>query len=119
MNMIKFNAGDRVKVNDKCGNTAIHGQIGTVEDLYEYNGNYIILIVLDGENNRRSIVCTSLDMVKPAAVTVEFDDALNKAGWELLERIYALDVEVPAILFNNLKGCLKSAIEVYLTEKLK
>lgn len=117
--MIKFNVGDRVKVNDKCGNTAIHGQVGTVEDLYEYNGKWIALIVLDGENTRRSIVCTSLDMVQPVAVTVEFDDALNKAGWELLERIYSLNVEVPPILFNNLKGCLKSAIEVYLQEKLK
>lgn len=52
------------------------------------------------------------------SIQVPFDDAMNKAGWELLGKIQDLGVDVPAVLFNNLKGCLKSAIEVYLTEKL-
>lgn len=42
-------------------------------------------------------------------------DALNNAAWELLNKIQEYQ-QVEAPLFNNLKGCLKEAIEVYLTE---
>jgi hypothetical protein len=49
---------------------------------------------------------------------VEFDDALNEAGWVLLDEIMKYQ-EVDPHLFNNLKVCLKLAIEVYLTEKAK
>ena len=45
-------------------------------------------------------------------------DALNNAAWLLLERIGEYQ-EVNAYLFNNLKGCLKDSIELFLTEKLE
>lgn len=47
---------------------------------------------------------------------IEFDDALNEAGWTLLEEIQKYQ-EVDGYLFNNLKGCLKAAIETYLNAK--
>ncbi len=47
---------------------------------------------------------------------VDFDDALNFAGWVLLEEIQKYQ-EVDGHLFNNLKGCLKAAIEAYLNSK--
>lgn len=47
-------------------------------------------------------------------------EALNEAGWRLLEEIQNVTQEqVSPVLFNNLKGCLKVAIEVYLNEALK
>jgi len=45
-------------------------------------------------------------------------DELNNAAWVLLDKIQEHQ-QVDAPLFNNLKGCLKEAIEVYLTEALK
>lgn len=48
------------------------------------------------------------------AVEIEFDNALNEAGWDLLDKIGNFQ-HVEPHLFNNLKGCLKSAIETYLT----
>ena len=45
-------------------------------------------------------------------------DALNNAAWLLLERIREYQ-EVEPYLFNNLKGCLKDSIELFLTEKLE
>lgn len=41
--------------------------------------------------------------------------ALNEASWKLLDKIQEYQ-QVDALLFNNLKGCLKEAIEVYLKE---
>lgn len=41
--------------------------------------------------------------------------ALNEASWKLLDKIQEYQ-QVDAPLFNNLKGCLKEAIEVYLKE---
>jgi len=51
-------------------------------------------------------------------MTIEINmtgDALNNAAWKLLDKIQEHQ-QVEAPLFNNLKGCLKEAIEVYLTE---
>jgi hypothetical protein len=45
-------------------------------------------------------------------------DALNKAAWLLHDRISQYQ-EINAPLFNNIKGCLKDAIELFLTEKLE
>lgn len=42
-------------------------------------------------------------------------DALNNAAWKLLDKIQEHQ-EVEAALFNNLKECLKEAIELYLTD---
>lgn len=44
--------------------------------------------------------------------------ALNEASWKLLDKIQEYQ-QVDALLFNNLKGCLKEAVEVYLNETLK
>lgn len=49
-------------------------------------------------------------------VNVTFDDALNVAAWTLLDEVGKFQ-KVEAHLFNNLKGCLKAAIETYLTVK--
>ena len=47
-------------------------------------------------------------------------DALNEAAWALLEEIQSVTQEaVSPKLFNNLKPCLKAAIEVYLNQALK
>lgn len=46
------------------------------------------------------------------AVEIEYDDALNEAGWTLLEEIQKYQ-QVDGHLFNNLKFCLKAAIEKY------
>jgi len=43
-------------------------------------------------------------------------DALNDAGWELLNQINQYQA-VDGPLFNNLKSCLKAAIEVYLNHE--
>jgi len=43
-------------------------------------------------------------------------DSLNDAAWELLDKISEYQ-EVNATLFNNLKSCLKAAIEVYLNHE--
>lgn len=51
-------------------------------------------------------------------MTIKIDlgsDALNNAGWLLLDKIQEHQT-VDAPLFNNLKSCLKEAIELYLTE---
>lgn len=45
-------------------------------------------------------------------------DALNNAAWVLLDKIQEHQ-QVDAPLFNNLKSCLKAAIEVYLTENFE
>lgn len=42
---------------------------------------------------------------------------LNNASWKLLEEIQKFQ-QVDAPLWNNLKGCLKQAIEVYLNESI-
>jgi hypothetical protein len=42
-------------------------------------------------------------------------DVLNEASWKLLDKIQEYQ-QVDAPLWNNFKGCLKEAIEVYLTE---
>jgi hypothetical protein len=47
-------------------------------------------------------------------VEIEFDDALNDAAWNLLDGVRKYQ-EPNAYLFNNLKVCLKEAIEEYLT----
>lgn len=49
-------------------------------------------------------------------VEIEYDDALNQAGWELYEMISKFQHVEPR-LFNNMKGCLKAAIETYLSVK--
>lgn len=49
-------------------------------------------------------------------IEIEWDDALNSAGWELYAEISKFQ-PVDAFLFNNLKGCLKIAIEEYLSKK--
>lgn len=46
------------------------------------------------------------------AVKIEYDDALNEAGWTLLEEIQKYQ-QVDGHLFNNLKSFLKAAIEKY------
>lgn len=43
---------------------------------------------------------------------------LNDASWVLLEQIEKYQ-QVDPPLFNNLKGYLKEAIEVFLTKKLE
>lgn len=43
---------------------------------------------------------------------------LNDASWVLHEEIQKYQ-QIDADLFNNLKGCLKEAIEVFLTKKLE
>lgn len=43
---------------------------------------------------------------------IDYDDALNEAGWTLLEEIQKYQ-QVDGHLFNNLKSCLKAAIEKY------
>jgi hypothetical protein len=51
-------------------------------------------------------------------MTIQIDmgsDALNEAAWKLLDKIQEYQ-QVDAPLFNNLKGCLKEAIESYLTQ---
>lgn len=45
-------------------------------------------------------------------IEIEYDDALNEAGYTLLEEIQKYQ-EVDGHLFNNLKSCLKAAIEKY------
>ena len=45
-------------------------------------------------------------------------DALNSAAWVLLDELGNYS-EVEPILFNNLKECLKAAIEEYLKEALQ
>ena len=42
-------------------------------------------------------------------------DPLNNAAWVLLDKIQEYQ-QVDAPLFNNIKSCLKAAIEVYLIE---
>lgn len=49
-------------------------------------------------------------------VNITFDSALNDASWTLLDEIGKFQ-KVEGHLFNNLKGCLKVAIETYLTIK--
>lgn len=49
---------------------------------------------------------------------VEYDDALNEAGWVLLNELQKHG-EVSTGLFNNLKGCLRVSIEAYLKAKLE
>ena len=49
-------------------------------------------------------------------VKIAFDDALNDASWTLLDEIGKFQ-KVEGHLFNNLKSCLKAAIETYLTVK--
>jgi hypothetical protein len=44
---------------------------------------------------------------------IEYDDALNAAGWVLLEEIQKYQ-NVDPLLFNHLKQCLKLAIEKYI-----
>lgn len=51
-------------------------------------------------------------------VEIDYDDALNEAGWVLLDEIGKFQ-KVEGHLFNNMKGCLKAAIEKYLAEQLK
>lgn len=47
-------------------------------------------------------------------------NALNDAAWKLLDEIQIVEGKpVSAILFNNLKPCLKAAIETYLNEAFK
>jgi hypothetical protein len=50
-------------------------------------------------------------------VHLEFDDAMNEAGWVMLDNLRDLGVELTPEVFNGLKGKLKDAIEVYLTHK--
>lgn len=52
------------------------------------------------------------------SIEVKYDDALNNAGWKLLGLMQDLGVDIPPVLFNNLKPILKETIEQYLTEKL-
>lgn len=49
---------------------------------------------------------------------IEFDNALNEAGWELVSELRKFG-DVNGHMFNNIKQCLKSAIEVYLSESEK
>lgn len=51
-------------------------------------------------------------------VTIDFDDALNDAGWTLLDKIGEYQ-HVDGPLFNNLKSCLKAAIETYLEKTIE
>ena len=51
-------------------------------------------------------------------INVTSDDALNDAAWTLLDEIGKFQ-KVEGHLFNNLKGCLKAAIETYLSVKTK
>lgn len=49
---------------------------------------------------------------------VDYDDALNDAGWKLTEGLQKYG-NLTGHQFNNVKGCLKEAIEVYLARKAK
>lgn len=46
-------------------------------------------------------------------------NALNEAGWLMLDKLRQLDGEVSPMVFNNLKPALKEAIELFLTLKLE
>lgn len=46
-------------------------------------------------------------------------NALNEAGWLMLDKLRQLDGEVSPKVFNNLKPALKEAIELFLTLKLE
>ena len=48
--------------------------------------------------------------------TVEYDNALNEAGWEMVTKLQELG-PLTGEQFNNMKSCLKSAIEKYLSKK--
>lgn len=47
---------------------------------------------------------------------IEFDEALNEAGWKVLEFLQSKG-EVSAAVFNNLKTALKIGIDEYLDLK--
>lgn len=49
---------------------------------------------------------------------VEYDDALNEAGWVMIERLQSYG-PLNGPQFNNMKSCLKDAIEAYLDRKQK
>lgn len=56
--------------------------------------------------------------IKGVTIQVEFDNKLNEAAWVLLDEIRKFQ-QVEPQLFNNLKGCLKVAIEKYLEEAIE
>lgn len=47
---------------------------------------------------------------------IEYDNALNEAGWEMVTKLQELG-PLTGEQFNNMKSCLKSAIEKYLSKK--
>lgn len=49
-------------------------------------------------------------------IVPDYDDALNSAGWTLLEEIQKHQ-EVDGPLFNNLKECLRQSLITYLNHK--
>lgn len=59
------------------------------------------------------------DVIKTEVkVSINYDNALNDAGWILINAIGRYQ-EVSPALFNNMKGCLKEAIEAYLEATIK
>ena len=48
---------------------------------------------------------------------IEYDDALNAAGWAMVEALGSMNIEVSGKLFNNMKIALRPAIAAYLTTK--
>lgn len=51
-------------------------------------------------------------------IEIEYDNPLNDAAWALHEQISQYS-EINGHLFNNLKSCLKAAIEEYLAKSLE
>jgi len=49
---------------------------------------------------------------------VEYDDALNDAGWVMTSQLHKYG-PVNGAQFNAMKSCLKEAIETYLERKEK
>jgi hypothetical protein len=50
--------------------------------------------------------------------TVKYDDALNEAGWKMIE-LLAKRGPVSGRQFNDMKTCLKEVIEIYLNHGRK
>jgi hypothetical protein len=53
-----------------------------------------------------------------APIEIEFDNALNEAGWALSNELSKYG-DINGNMFNNMKGCLKIAIEAYLADLRK